>query len=263
MVGLFAVAGQSMGVAGSPVWWAGYACDRLHVMPLLPSRLAGDGTPPALLFVPPGEHEALPLVLFGHGAHLSKDDPIMQMIAKGFCRGVPAAVAVLDCPGHGERRGAEVTDDRFEADIARRMSDPATYAQLIADWRAVERAARAADARITGATGYAGFSMGAMFGLAIVADLPSVTAAVFALGGLTHLRARDELIRAGVARLGGREVLMLNMTRDEHFPLAGAVEMLEAMPGPKRMSVWTGTHVDLPPEAIQVGVAFFGRTLTR
>ena len=37
-----------------------------------------------------------------------------------------------------------------------------------------ERAARAADERITGATGYAGFSMGAMFGLAIVADLPSV-----------------------------------------------------------------------------------------
>jgi len=232
-------------------------------MPLLPRRLTGDGTPPALLFVPPGEHEALPLVLFGHGAHLSKDDPIMQMIAKGFCRGVPAAVAVLDCPGHGERRDAVVTDARFEADIARRMSDPATFAELTADWHAVERAARAADARITGPTGYAGFSMGAMFGLAIVADLPSVTTAVFALGGLTYLDARDELIRGGVARLGGREVLMLNMTRDEFFPLAGAVEVLEAIPGPKRMSVWTGTHVDLPPEAIEVGVAFFGRTLTR
>jgi predicted esterase len=163
----------------------------------------------------------------------------------------------MDCPGHGERRGAEVTDEHFEADVARRMSDPAEYAQITADWRAVEHAARAADARITGPTGYAGFSMGAMFGLAIVADLASVTAAVFALGGLTYLDARDDLIRAGVARLGGREVLMLNMTRDEHFPLAGAIELLEAMPGPKRMSVWTGTHVDLPPEAIQVGVTFF------
>ncbi len=28
----------------------------------------------------------------------------MQMIAKGFGRGVPAAVALMDSPGHGERR---------------------------------------------------------------------------------------------------------------------------------------------------------------
>jgi predicted alpha/beta-hydrolase family hydrolase len=106
-------------------------------MPLTPLRLEGEGTPPSLLFRPPGD-DAVPLVLLGHGAHLSKDDPIMQMIAKGFCRGVPAAVALMDCPGHGERRAADVTDDGFEADIARRMSDPANYAQITADWRAVE-----------------------------------------------------------------------------------------------------------------------------
>ena len=44
-------------------------------------------------------------------------------------------------------------------------------------------------------------SMGAMFGLSIVGDLSAVTAAVFALGGLTHDAARNELIRAGAARL--------------------------------------------------------------
>jgi len=230
-------------------------------MPLVPIRLADERTPPTLLFVPPEAQESVPLVLFGHGAHLSKDDPVMQMIAKGFCRGVPAAVALIDCPGHGERRAAEVTDELFEADVARRMSDPANYRQLTADWRAVETAARAADARISGPTGYAGFSMGAMFGLAIVADLPSVSSAVFALGGLTGADGRDELIRAGVSRLGGREVLMLNMTRDEHFPIDGAVEILESIPGPKRMGVWAGTHVDIPPEAIQLAVDFFRRTL--
>ena len=230
-------------------------------MPLLPLRLADDRTPPTLLFVPPGDHEALPLVLLGHGAHLSKDDPVMQMIAKGFCRGVPAAVALMDCPGHGERRGPEVTDDRFEADIARRMSDPENHAGLTADWQTADAAVRAADARITGPTGYAGFSMGAMFGLAIVADLPAVVSAVFALGGLTHDEARNELIRSGVRRLGGREVLMLNMTRDEHFPIAGAIEVLESIPGPKRMGVWTGTHAEIAPEAIQLAVEFFRRTL--
>jgi hypothetical protein len=55
---------------------------------------------------------------------------------------------------------------------------------------------------------------------------------------------------------------MLNMTRDEHFPIDGAMEVLEMLPGPKRMGVWTGTHVDIPPEAIQLAVDFFGRTLT-
>src|SRR5258707_8298998 len=81
------------GRKGLGVWLEGYACTRLRVMPLSPLRLADDRTPPTLLFVPTGEYAALPLMLFGHGAHLSKDDPVMQMIAKGFCRGVPAAVA--------------------------------------------------------------------------------------------------------------------------------------------------------------------------
>jgi dienelactone hydrolase len=230
-------------------------------MPLTPLRLEGDDTPPALLFRPPVD-DAVPLVLLGHGAHLSKDDPIMQMIAKGFCRGVPAAVALMDCPGHGERRPAGSAEEEFLADIARRMADPATHTELVADWKAVEAAARAADARLTQATGYAGFSMGAMFGLQMVADLPSVSAAVFALGGLTLDPRRDELILSGAARLGRRDVLMLNMTRDAHFPITGAIEVLEKIPGPKRMDVWTGVHDELPPEAVELAVAFFQRTLS-
>jgi dienelactone hydrolase len=229
-------------------------------MPLTPLRLERD-CPPTLLFVPPREDASLPLVLLGHGAHLSKDDPVMQILAKGFCRNVPAAVALMDCPGHGERRASEITDDLFEADIARRMSDAKNYACVVDDWIAVEAAARAADARIDGKTGYAGFSMGAMFGLAIACELASVTAAVFALGGLTDDERRNELMREGVRRLGDREVLMLNMTRDEHFPIAGAVELFEEIPGPKRMGVWAGTHVDIPPEAVQLAVEFFRRTL--
>lgn len=221
----------------------------------------GDDAPPTLLFLPGGEHEQLPLVLLGHGAHLSKDDPVMQLLAKGLCR-VPAAVALMDCPGHGERRAPEVTDEKFEADIARRMVDPENYAEVTRDWIAVEAAARTADPRIVGPTGYAGFSMGAKFGLAIVADLPSVVAAVFALGGIREQTKGDELVRAGAQRLGEREVLMLNMTRDEHFPIAGAIEVFELIPGPKRMGVWSGTHIEIPPEAIELGVNFLRRTLT-
>jgi predicted esterase len=224
------------------------------------SMRLGDDAPPTLLFLPGGDHEQLPLVLLGHGAHLSKDDPVMQLLAKGLAR-VPAAVALMDCPGHGERRAPEVTDEKFEADIARRMADADNYAQVTRDWIAVEAAARAADARITGPTAYAGFSMGAMFGLAIVADLPSIVAAVFALGGIREQTRSDALVRDGACRLGDREVLMLNMTRDEHFPIAGAIEVFESIPGPKRMGVWAGTHVEIPPEAIELALTFLRRTL--
>ena len=86
---------------------------------------------------------------------------------------------------------------------------------------------------------------------------------MFALGGLMRNDpARDDADHVPASsRLGGREVLMLNMTRDEHFPIDGAIEVLELIPGPKRMSVWTGTHADLPPEAIQLAVDFLRRTL--
>jgi len=225
--------------------------------------VVGDHTVPALLFVPTGDGP-LPLVLLGHGAHLSKDDPVMQVLARGFARGVPAGVALMDCPGHGERRPAGSTDEEFERAVALRMHDPDGDAALVADWLAVAAAARAAEPRLTGALGYAGFSMGALFGLSIVADLPEVHAAVFALGGLIDDAqvARNAKVRDGASRLGAREVLMLNMTRDEHFPIAGAIEVFEAIPGPKRMGVWAGTHVDIPPEAIVLANQFFARTLS-
>jgi len=227
-----------------------------------------DHTAPASLFVPSGDGP-LPLVLLGHGAHLSKDDPVMQVLARGIARGVPAAVALMDCPGHGERRPAGSTDEEFERDVARRMRDPGGDAVLVADWLAVAAAARAAEPRATGPLGYAGFSMGALYGLSIVADLPDVRAAVFALGGVIDEHgiggpapaARNARVREGASRLGDREVLMLNMTRDEHFPIVGAIDVFEAIPGPKRMGVWAGTHVDIPPEAIVLANQFLARTL--
>ena len=53
---------------------------------------------------------------------------------------------------------------------------------------------------------------------------------------------------------------MLNMTRDEHFPMSGALDVFEVIPGPKRMGVWAGTH-ELPPESMQLITDFFGRVL--
>lgn len=240
-------------------------------MPIASERLdvpVGDHRAPALLFLPASE-PPLPLVLLGHGAHLSKDDEVMQMLARSLARGVPAGVALMDCPGHGERRPAGSTDAEFERDVARRMGDPEGDTALVADWLAVAAAARAASGRLAGPLGYAGFSMGALLGLSIVADLPDVRAAVFALGGTLAddaigprgPQARNARVHEAARRLGEREVLMLNMTRDEHFPIDGAIRVFEEIPGPKRMGVWAGTHVDIPPEAFVQAIEFFARTL--
>ena len=234
-------------------------------IPSIPLDAAVDGRrAPALLFVPASD-APLPLVLFGHGAHLSKDDEVMQILARAFARGVPAGVALMDCPGHGERRPVGSSQQEFEHDVARRMSDPDGDAELVADWLAVEAAARHASPLLTGPLGYAGFSMGSLLGISIVADLPDVRAAVFALGGTWHdvsgNEARNARVREGAERLGEREVLMLNMTRDEHFPIDGAIDVLERIPGPKRMGVWAGTHAELPPESMQLITDFFGRVL--
>jgi len=229
-----------------------------------------DGDPvPALVFVPRSV-SPLPLVLFGHGAHLSKDDEVMQILARVIARDVPAGVAIIDCPGHGDRREPGLTDEEFERDVARRMSDPAGDAALIADWEAVADAARTTLPVLSGPLGYVGFSMGALLGLSIVADMADVRAAVFALGGVLDDdafgdrggTARNARVRDAASRLGEREVLMLNMTRDEHFPIVGAIDVLEAIPGPKRMAVWAGTHVDIPPEALALANQFLARTLS-
>src|SRR3954466_14067206 len=239
-------------------------------MPIEPIPLdvtAGDERVPTLLFVPRSERP-LPLVLLGPGAQQWKEDPIAQLLAKAIAHGVPAGVALIDSPGHGERR---ISDDEGEylRDVRRRMDDPAGDGALPPEWAAVATAARAAAPVLSGPLGYAGFSMGALFGLSIVADLPDVHAAVFALGGVideTQLGRPSPLsrtfrVREGASRLGEREVLMLNMTRDEHFPIAGAIDVFEAIPGAKRMGVWAGTHVDIPPEAIVLANQFFARTL--
>jgi dienelactone hydrolase len=222
------------------------------------------GPAPAYLYVPRADGP-LPLVLVGHGAHQSKDDPIAQILAKTIALGTPAAVALMDAPGHGERRLAGSSDEEYDRDVQRRMRDTNGDAALVAEWITIIAAARAAAPQITGPVGYAGFSMGALLGLSIVADLPDVRAAVFALGGVLNDEprnvARSERVREGARRMGEREVLMLNMTRDEHFPIAGAIDAFELMPGPKRMGVWAGTHVEFPPEAMEQTLAFFTRTL--
>src|SRR6476661_623081 len=105
----------------------------MAIAPVTLDVVADAARVPALLFVPRSE-EALPLVLLGHGAHQSKDDPIAQLLARAIARGIPAGVALMDCPGHGERRLAGSSDAEFSRDVRQRMGDPAHDRALTAEW---------------------------------------------------------------------------------------------------------------------------------
>jgi hypothetical protein len=225
----------------------------------MPKTHVTAGDVPGFVFTPRDVEGPLPLVLLGHGAHFGKDDPTMQALCWGFAYGVPSAVLCIDAPNHGERRPPHTADEDFDRLVREGMSDAATHARLAADWQAGAKAARAGVPIIDERTAYAGFSMGSVFGVSIAADLGFDDGPlVFAVGGLrdaavdgADATTQNELMRAGAARLVDRDVLMLNMTRDEHFPIGLAVELLESFPtARKRMMVWQGTHVDVPPEAI-------------
>jgi dienelactone hydrolase len=229
--------------------------------------VAGPPRVPAVCFVPRDTDVRTPLLVFGHGANLSKDDPIMQTIAKGLARAIPAVVALVDFPAHGERADASWSERDAEVAVQATMEDDALPQQLADEWRAVIAAARQ---HTEGRVGYVGFSMGAVHGFATVGLVDEIEAAAFVVGGL-FLRdwpdarrndVRNTIIRDGIGKLGEREVLMCNMARDEHFPIDLAIEAFELVPGPKRMHVYEGTHVDVGPEAVESVIAFFRRTLS-
>jgi dienelactone hydrolase len=231
-------------------------------VPFTPTSLdvvGPNGRVPAVCFVPRDADATSPLLLFGHGANLGKDDPVMQQIAKTLARWVPAVVVLIDFPAHGERADPSLSVEAAAAAVDASMGDPTLPAQLAGDWQAVITAARTLT---RGRVGYVGFSMGAVHGFTSVAGVAEVEAAAFMVGGLlADHEGRNALMKAGVEQLGDREVLMCNMTRDEHFPIDRALELFALVPGPKRMHVYEGTHWDVGPEAVRSAADFLRRTL--
>jgi dienelactone hydrolase len=245
------------------------------------------GPVPALL-VGVGDAKApRPLVLLGHGGGGSKDQPRMGQLAERFATALGAAVLLVDGPVHGQRApDIDDAEERFRT-VRRTLSDPATPGRMAEDWRAAIAHARGLADLADSPAGYVGFSMGTLLGVPTVAAIDEIRAAVFGLGGLVRSggvpdvaraagldervariiaeeddpEARNRAVRDAAVRLGDRQVLMLNMTLDEAFPVDGALELFALFPGPKRMALWEGGHLELPAEAIDLAVRFLARHL--
>jgi pimeloyl-ACP methyl ester carboxylesterase len=245
------------------------------------------GDVPTLLLTPPEGGRSLPLVLFGHGGGPGKDAPWMQRVGSRYALGMPAAVLMIDAPGHGERApqvGTPLENFRAQRQVLR---DPEVFGQIVGDWRAaIAVAAERPDIDATRIV-YAGFSQGTMFGISVVAELREIRAAVFGIGGLPRRGGVAALVRSlgldeetanvieeeddpdfraktaleAASKLIDVEVFALQMTDDIVFPLEGSLELFAAYPGPKRMGLWEGGHTELPDEAIDLSIDFLRRTL--
>jgi dienelactone hydrolase len=117
--------------------------------------------------------------------------------------------------------------------------------------------------------GYVGFSLGSIFGFPTVAAMPTIRAAAFVVGGLPTGPWLDDPVLSPVllgaaSGLGTRQVLMVNMTGDELFPVVGVHEIFDAIPGArKRLRFWPGRHDGWPDEAIEETAVFLKRFAIR
>jgi dienelactone hydrolase len=137
--------------------------------------------------------------------------------------------------------------------------------QMVGDW---DKTASALSS-IGPAVAYVGFSMGSIFGVPTVGALSSIKAAVFVVGGIpTGGGIQDPPLRPlllnAASKLGHPHVLMVNMTQDEIFPVAGVHELFDAIPGSDKMlTFWEGKHDDWPPEAIDHTTTFINNVVER
>lgn len=200
---------------------------------------------PALVLTPPEASGPRPVIMLGHGAGGSKDEPQMLSIARWLVRREGWAVAIIDGPVHGERRSGDATSVGQEA--RQMLVQRETYDAMAADWRRTLDACGELPDVGDGRAAYLGFSMGTILGVPTVAAEPRVKCAVFAIGGI--IGDKDNLLGRAAEQIE-RPVLMINQTEDEIFSHEAAFRLYDSLPGPKRIFFYPGGHTGVPREAM-------------
>lgn len=215
---------------------------------LVEERIETNGIP-GKLYHPTG---ARGLLLLGHGGGKNKDSDRFVELSRLYANSTGLAAVCIDAVDHGERKPL-VAEPGLPPEWHSKAAG-----QMVSDW------ARTAGTLswIGPPVAYVGFSMGVMFGMPTVAAQPSVKAAVFVVGGIPAGGGIQDpplrpLLLHAASKLSHPQVLMVNNTRDEIFPVEGVHDLFDAIPGSdKRLMFWDGTHDDWPSEAIDQTVAF-------
>lgn len=192
------------------------------------------------------------VILLGHGGGHSKDSERFVQLCRHFATTTGLAVVCMDAIDHGERKPPAATPG------LPRGWHSASTPQMVLDW---SRTAEALEP-LGRAVAYVGFSMGALFGVATVASMPAIEAAVFVVGGVPSGAWIDDpdlrpLLLDVASKLDDVDILMVNKTEDELFSRADVHELFDAIPGSrKQLTFWDGPHDEWPQEAIDEAAAF-------
>jgi dienelactone hydrolase len=216
-------------------------------------RLAArcDGEPvPGLLWSPGGRAKPTATVLIGHGRTSHKRNPYILSLARRFVACGWNAVAI-DAPGHGDRRTPDTQPEwpRPDADQAAR------------EWNATLDLLRDEAGVDDGNLAYWGMSMGAAFGISLIAGDPRFQAAVLGLMHASWPAPPGTRIRADAARVECPVLFIVNWD-DTRAPRAGAFELYDLIASEdKRLHAYPGDHGQLPEETRAASEEFLARYL--
>jgi dienelactone hydrolase len=260
--------------ARQPIETFGAALNREPVPALrrIPLAVRRDGgTIPALVWLPPGDlapgdTNPRAVVLVGHGAGGHKAAPIVQGVAGVLARHGCAALSI-DLPYHGDRTppdevglSARERRDRMGLD-AWRERNAAAVPVGVADWQAALDAAHGLAELQDAPVGYFGLSLGARFGVPLVAAEPRITASVLGLWG--YVAATDPPAVAEAARQITTPVLFLLQWDDELYPRAGGLALFDLLGSRgKRLHASPGRHLEIPPDEITASIRFLADQLS-
>ena len=229
---------------------------------------AGGQPVPGVLWTREGAPSGTPLVLLGHGGGGSKDAPGNTVRRDYFTGERGIATAAIDAPGHGDRGLVRSITDAVWAELWTRPEQ--VLDEMTGDWGATLDALLALGEFDSQAVGYAGLSLGSVFGIPFVAAEPRIAAAVLGLCGVR--RAPGVVAAALEDRRSARIVAAAPGVRcpvlyhvqwdDELFDRDGAFELYGMLGSPdKRLQSTPGPHGGVTVEARETMQAFLANRL--
>ena len=208
------------------------------------------------LWLPDEPRAGAPLVAVGHGASGDRYQLPIPYLARRLTREAGYAVLSMDGPVHGLR---EVSPGGRAA-LAVEMQRPTAVEDMVEDWHVALATVRELSEVGAGPLAYFGLSMGAIFGIPLLASREDVDVAVLGLLGTSGPAVQG---LSGIARLKGAAaaircpLFFVMQLEDELFDRPGYLELFDAFASEdKRLHANPGRHPQLPAEEVDFAFDF-------